>query len=256
MLLKAVNWNIGGGLIRDKTADPLADSYKSLDLDYVAEVLAKYQADIITLQEVQADEKHNQVETLAGMLNLPHTTSDFFSESHLSPGSRLGQGIISAHPLQGHKYKLLPNQRFEVVRHGQKILSHDKGVTTAMVTLGGVELVVKTMHLIPFEPFKIDPFSDQAAPIFKALEAELQDPSSHLLIQGDLNLGVRKPLVRELMPNLIDNQTLEANLPSATMANQEKPDRVIYRGLKLVDVKVDSQILTDHYPIICTFEIS
>ncbi len=255
--IKSIQWNVGAGKFRLKDDDALVGgSYNLDDIDNVIEVLRLENPDIITLQEVHADDKRNQVEIIAQGLGYSYYVSDFYSESHLEYGQRLGQGIIARFPITNHKSRLFKNPLVKVIwKDGRAVTTHDNGVTSCIVEVGGVSLVVETLHLVPFDPFKIDLSSNVAKEVFSDVEDQLLDSSERLLIQGDLNLGHLNPRVREVMPRLSQAGIQELDLMAPTIPNGERPDRIMYRGLKVIDSKVSSSVLTDHYPVVATFQL-
>jgi endonuclease/exonuclease/phosphatase family metal-dependent hydrolase len=256
-IIKIVQWNIGGARVRQPGDDPLAStSYTTNDLEQLIAVLRAEQPDIITVQEAHADNYVNQIALIADALGYSYHVSDFYSESHIESGQRLGQGIIARFPLHDHTSKLFNNPRFSATwKNGTTVVAHDKGVTGAVISFGATHLQIETIHLIPFDPFKIDPLSLSASAVFRNVAANILSETSPLIIAGDLNLGHRNPLIAELMPELISAglQELASTLP--TIPNGERPDRVLYRGLELVEFRVRDDVATDHYPVISIFRL-
>lgn len=255
--IKTLQWNIGGGKVRLKDAD--SRSSGSYNLDGFKDILAVVRAekpDVITLQEVHSDDRENQVQIIAKTLGYPYSVSDFYSDSHIEQGQRLGQGIISRFPISDHAFQLFNNPEFKIVwKDGSTVTSHDKGLTSCRIIVDHTLITVQTLHLLPFDPFKIDPLSEAAALVFSDVQEKIRNSDQYLLIQGDFNLGSRNPDLKTLMPDIIDAATNEVPLAFPTIPNGEKPDRIAYRGLHLVNYKVIDTVLTDHYPIVVTFEL-
>lgn len=255
--IKTIQWNIGAGKVRAADADPLAgSSYATDDLPSIIELLRSEAPDIITLQETHADENRDQIADIARGLGYEYYTSDYFSDSHIEAGQKLGQGIISRLPMANPTSVLFTNPLFEVTwRNGTSAVTHDKGITSCTLSANGLQLTVKTLHLIPFDPFKVDPLSAAAKPIFMDVQSKLVDVSEHMLIQGDFNLGSHNPPTEKVMPALAKAGLHELEHTEPTIPYGEWPDRVLYKGLKLIDSKIMSKALTDHYPVVATFEI-
>ncbi len=255
-LVKSLQWNIGAGRIRAQGADPLAAASYNLDgLRKVIELLRAEDPDIITLQEAHAGDGYNQVEMIAAMLGYAYSVSDFFSESHIEAGQRLGQGIISKFPISEHSSQVFINPRFEVIwKDGSSVTSHDKGITSCLINIDGASVATKTLHLVPFEPFKVDPGSDAAKPLFADVQQKLLDSHPQLLVQGDLNLGRLNERADVLMPDLSNMGLEELASVLPTMPNGQRPDRILYKGIEILGSRVLNTVLTDHYPVVVTFE--
>lgn len=74
-----------------------------------------------------------------------------------------------------------------------------------------------------------------------------------LLLQGDFNMdGVR---LAEFLPDLFVGGLEELSLDQPTTPKGRRYDHVVYRGLKLKEVRIIDTALTDHYPVCTTFEV-
>lgn len=72
MVIKTVQWNIGGGKLLTEGADPLLlSSYREEGLPQIIELLRELNPDIITLQETHALNGHSQPERIAQALGYP-----------------------------------------------------------------------------------------------------------------------------------------------------------------------------------------
>lgn len=73
MVIKTLQWNIGGGKIRTPSSNPeLEQSYSIDGLAEIAQLAKKYDPDIVTLQETHANDNFVQVDKLAKDLGLPY----------------------------------------------------------------------------------------------------------------------------------------------------------------------------------------
>lgn len=252
--LKTVQWNIGGGKIRDAASESGEQALYCIDgLDYIVSQLAAISPDIITLQEIHGDSKLNQAEYIASKLGLDYLVSDFYADSHVEEGQKLGQAIISRFPISEHSFQFFYNPGYRVERqNGSTMVSHDKGLTTCSIETKGRYIEVKTLHLIPFRPFNIEPQSDSAKKVLEDVEDKLQSTSSSLLVQGDFNLDFSS--LAEVLPRTLQEaEELFQDVP--TTPKGRKYDHVLYRGIELLDNEVDSSALTDHYPLRMTFNL-
>lgn len=99
MKLITLQWNIGGGKIRAINSDSTASkSYNRDGVEYITSLLKGINPDIITLQEVHCNKDVDQVSNIASRLGLGYYVSDFYADSHIEKGQRLGQAIISKYP--------------------------------------------------------------------------------------------------------------------------------------------------------------
>lgn len=103
MIIKTVQWNIGGGKFLTEGADPsLLKSYREDGLPKIIEILHAINPDIITLQETHASDGHSQPEEIAKALGYEGWINDEWADSHVEEGQRLGQGIVSRYPIIQH----------------------------------------------------------------------------------------------------------------------------------------------------------
>jgi len=253
--ITTIQWNIGGGKVLQPGGDiHRMSSYSAEGLDCIIDTLRELEPDIATFQEVHADGSHNQVETIARAAGLPYYVSDFYSDSHIEPGQRLGQGIISRYPLTKHVFRMFTNPDYETVwENGITVRSHDKGVTSCAITVDETELVLKTLHLIPFGLFGVDPRSVAAQAVLLDVQDKVRDDAPRLLVQGDFNLDVMN--LRSILPLLIDDSMQEITQVDPTFRGRKRLDHVVFRGLRLVRSGVVDTVRTDHFPVVSVFEI-
>lgn len=254
MVIKTVTWNIGGGKLRSEDGDINSlSSYDKDGLEDITQLLISLRSDIITLQEIHTDGIMNQANIIAKKLGYDYVISNFYADSHIEKGKKLGQAVISRYPISKHQFQLFNNPKWEVRwEDGSTAITHDKGVTSCMMKIYNITLNVKTLHMIPFRRFEIDPLSEKGMPIIKNVEQNLNSDSKHVLIQGDFNLDFPelKPIFKSLLSD-VD----EVTLTNPTTPKGRKLDHVLYRGLKLIQSKPFDNVLTDHYPVVTEFKI-
>lgn len=254
MIIKTLQWNIGGGKIRSADA-PAEGPYDVNGMTHIVELLRKYNPDIITLQETHADEEIVQAKIIAKEIGLPYSTNDIYDKSHIEDGQGLGQAIISRFPIDEHDFKLFFNPHFEIAGpDGGKWISHDKGVSKCLLEYSeGMKIQVATLHLIPFRKFEVDPLEEKFENLREDI-AELSSPSSNtFLLQGDFNFDDAS--LKLFLPTLFEKGISEVLLDDPTTPKGRKYDHVVYGGLRHVRSKILSDVLTDHFPVLSEFEI-
>lgn len=253
MLLKTVQWNIGGGKIRESTSDATADdSYKTDGLEYIINFLKELSPNVITLQETHANETVVQAKIIAEALGLPFYFNDDYDDSHVETGWRLGQAIISSFPISSHSFELFLNPKYRLERpDGSVWISHDKGVSKCVVDIG-TSLFVETLHMVPFRRFEVDVKKDATAITYDVSE-KLKTDAPYVLIQGDFNMNGDS--LADFLPELFKNGLTEILLDKPTTPKGRNYDRILNRGLKPIKTTVIDSVLTDHYPVYAEFEI-
>jgi endonuclease/exonuclease/phosphatase family metal-dependent hydrolase len=236
--IKTIQWNIGGGKLRQPDGDVnILASYNVDGLDSIIALLKWESPDIITLQEVHSDDRHNQVKIIAEATGLAHYVSDFFADSHIEQGQRLGQGIISRFPISKRHSQLLYNPHYEVTwEDGSKAISHDKGITSCVIDIEGFELTAKTLHLTPFRRFGIDPLSEAASRLLEDVQSKIEDGAKKFIIQGDFNLNFVR--LGYVLPHLIDSGVQEVPQDAATTPKNRRTDHILYRGIRVIGSSV------------------
>jgi len=254
MQIRTVQWNIGGAHIRTPNDDAgNAGSYANENLAYIFEKLSSYSPDIITLQESHADDSNSQAQLISEQLGLPYFVNDAYDASHIAPGQKLCQSIISRFPIKDHSFSFFYNPHYrKIMEDGTEWKSHDKGISTVVVDVEGTELIVQTLHLIPFRKFGIDTQNEEGQKIVSSIEKLIEKERSPYLLQGDFN----SPGVTLLLPNLASAELYERGGDIPTTPKGRIYDHVLFRGLRQTkDTLIDSETLTDHYPLISQFEL-
>jgi endonuclease/exonuclease/phosphatase family metal-dependent hydrolase len=256
MIVKTVQWNIGGGKLLTEGADPLLlSSYRQDGLDAIIALLREINPDIITLQETHAADGHNQPETIAKALGYAGWVNDEWAESHVEEGQKLGQGIITRLPIKEHSFEWFTNPNFEAVwEDGSIAKSHDKGRTRCMVMLpNGTEVTVQTLHTIPLRRFNVAPDSPEAQKMYANIASKLASDGIDIL-QADFNIDAQS--LRQAFPTLFAAGFDEVVQQMTTTPKQQYLDHVLYKGFKVVNSNTIQDVLTDHYPVVTTFELS
>jgi endonuclease/exonuclease/phosphatase family metal-dependent hydrolase len=256
MELTTLTWNIGGGkLIRDGADPARMASYTEDGLDAVVAFLKSAEPDVITLQETQRKEGYDQAEIIADALGYEHYFHDSTSESHIDADCRLGHCVMSRYPISQHRFGLFDNPNVQVTwEDGGIVTTHDKGFSRCAVSVGGAQVEVTTLHLIPFRVFKIELESPTARGILHDAADKLLPTGDRALIQGDFNIDC--PEVRPYLGPLFARAGLsEIVIDEPTTPAGRRIDHILYRGLALKSQRVASGVRTDHYPVVATFEV-
>lgn len=256
MELKTLTWNIGGGKLLQGSVDPLCTAPHAEDgLDAIAGFLKSEEPDVIALQETQRKEGYDQVELIASSLGYEHYFHDSTSESHIDTDCRLGHCVISKYPISQHSFGLFENPNAQVTwGNGRIFTTHDKGFSSCVVSIGGTQIEVTTLHLIPFRMFKIELESRTAQVILQDVGGKLMPARDKALIQGDFNID--RPGVQPYLGQLFARAGLaEVAIDEPTTPRGRRLDHILYRGLALKSKRIVSGVGSDHYPVIATFEI-
>ncbi len=256
MTIKTITWNIGGAYLLKEGADPtLLSSYSVDGLDKVIEFIRDEAPDVITLQETQKNASIDQVEVIANALEMPYFRHDTTSESHLDAGSSLGHAIISKYPIVDHQTGFFNNPKVKVVwEDGSVATTFDKGYTNCIVKLGEVKLQVSTLHLTPFKRFNIELDSDIGRRMLQDVQEKVATKPEYYLLQGDFNINTKN--LEHFLPQMFEDGVKEIVTDEATTPKNQTYDHILYKGMREVEQRVDQTVLTDHYPIIATFEIA
>jgi endonuclease/exonuclease/phosphatase family metal-dependent hydrolase len=261
MKLKTLQWNIGGAKIRDINSDPtqgpgsLNPSYLNYDLEYIISKIKEFDVDIITLQETHVNQNVIQAKLIAERLGFQYWVNDKYSESHIEDDQDLCQSIISKYPISNHSFEFFKNPYFKSMQeNGDEWVSFDKGCSFVQVSLPDFKnITVGTLHLVPFRRFKKEYNDTEVIEILNNVSSKIEPKIKDItLIQGDFNVNDKS--LKLHLPNLF-NYINEINTDDPTTPKGSWYDHVLYKGLHLINYKVDSSVLTDHYPIISEFEI-
>lgn len=253
MKISTIQWNMGGGYIRREGSDPKnVDSYNVSDLDYIIIILKKYNPSIITLQETHSDDDSNQAEEIARKLGYKYFFNDVYDESHIEKGQGLGQAIISRFPMNDHSFKFFINPNLELATaKGEKWVTHNKGFSKCFVLLeNGEKLCVKTLHMVPFGKFGVNPQSPEITNIIKDIERKIFDNEKNVLLQADFNLD------SEYLKDFFDHNYKELRQKEITTPKGKRYDHVLYKGLENIKSEVIGDVLTDHFPIYSEFNLN
>ncbi|HEV2403018.1 MAG TPA: endonuclease/exonuclease/phosphatase family protein [Candidatus Saccharimonadales bacterium] len=256
MKFTTVQWNIGGGKLLRKGADPtLLNSYTVDGLHSIIDFLRAQDPDIITLQETHATEGYCQPQIIADALGYSGWVNDEWAESHVEAGQRLGQGIISRYPIKKHSFELFTNPHFQALwENGTIATSHDKGRSRCSVLLEGkTKLMVQTLHTVPFRRFNIDIASEPAKHVLVDM-AERLITTQVGIIQSDFNIDTNS--LRPLFPSLFSAGFKEVEQPEPTTPKGHRYDHILYLGVELISSQMFTDVLTDHYPLVNHFTLS
>lgn len=248
MKIRTVQWNIGGGKIRNGEADAATpESYAHEGVSYIVDKLKEYAPDIITFQESHADGNEVQAEIISKELGLSYFINDRYDESHIDATQGLCQSILSRFPIKNHSFEFFFNPHFrKTMDSGEEWRSHDKGISTCRIDTNEFELTVQTLHMIPFRKFGVEFTSPEAQKVRVSVENLLEQEKSPYVLQGDFNCEN----VSAFLPGIYEHDAVEAGGMEATTPKGRRYDHVFVRGLRVDSHRVDSSVMTDHFPLI------
>lgn len=254
MKLKTLQWNIGGGKIRD--INDVDSPYQLEGVEYIIQELSKHNPDIITLQETHQSIGYDQTKIIAERLGYRYFINDVYDESHVEKGQELGQAILSKFPIVDHSFSFFENPKLELVTpQGEKWVSHDKGVSRVLVQIDdSVVLEISTLHLVPFRRFGVDALSDDFKRLRENIQSLVLPTHDRYLLQGDFNFD-NKSLVGLLGNFFEGNDIKEVEQNKPTTPKNRAYDHVVYKGIKHIASETVDTVLTDHYPIISLFDL-
>lgn len=256
MKLKTVTWNIGGGKLLEDGEDPTKMASYSVDgIESIAKWLEEISPDIMAIQEAHGNEDGNQIQYIAKYLGYDYYFYDPTSDSHVDDSQKLGNGLISKYPISNQKVGRFFNPNITFQLEDRVRQTHDKGYGSCDITIGNIAIHATTLHLIPFRSVGIEFDSETGKKIISSISSELQNESDtdFQLIQGDFNIDANT-VSGHLAPLFSANKLSEIVLDGPTTPNERMYDHVLYNGLNLKKVDIDSGVKTDHYPVTCDFE--
>jgi len=255
MIVRTLQWNIGGAKIREADSDKVSEgSYVNDGLHYVVRTIADMGPDIVTLQEVHGNDVQNQAEYITDECGLKYVAYDSYDASHIEKGQRLGQAVISRFPIVSHDFSLFVNPKFEIDRpDGEHWISHDKGLTSCLLKIEDREIMVQTLHSVPFRKFGVDALGGEASAVRKDMVHKLDQSHGSYILQADFNYN--EPSIKPFLTPLFDSGLNEVILSLPTTPKGRWYDHVLYRGVSHVKSYVMNEALTDHYPVYTEFSI-
>lgn len=181
--------------------------------------------------------------------------NDIYDDSHIEEGQSLGQAVISRFPLRNHQFAFFKNPQLKrTAKNGELWTSHNKGVTRCVADLGDKKLEILTMHSTPYRKFEIDPMGEETEELRLDIARKSLPSLPNCLLQGDLNFDQES--LQEFLPSLFANGMQEYLQTEATTPKGRHYDHVMYKGLELKSVRVIDDVLADHYPLVCEFELT
>lgn len=249
-----MTWNIGGGKILSKNFDPrkLA-SYSKDGFEHITEIIKKENPDIITLQETHKNENEDLVEKISKKLGYNFYKHDSTSNSHIDKNFNLGHAIISRFPITNHTFNLFKNPELSVTwEDGSVAKSFDKGFSTFSIKIDEQDINITTTHLFPFRRFEVDIESDTARTILQDVEEKIEVMPTPWIITGDFNINSKS--IKKYLPKLLKNMS-EVELNKPTTPKDNYYDHISFNGVNIIGSYVLDDVLTDHYPIVATFEL-
>ena len=133
-------------------------------------------------------------------------------------------------------------------------MSQDKGYGTCTIVIADQNISVTTLHLLPFRAFGVELDSEIGKTILSSIETAIMPSEQTALIQGDFNIDSEQ--LAPILPALLTDNMDEVLLNEPTTPVGRRYDHVFYKSLILENMKVDSSVKTDHYPVTCEFSVT
>lgn len=94
---------------------------------------------------------------------------------------------------------------------------------------------------------------DRLIPVLNDISSKIKYKEEKLILQGDFNLDSK--LIESFFTVPFGHGVLEVPCSSGTTPKGHKYDHVLYKGIKFLKTKILNDVLTDHYPVYCEFEV-
>ncbi|MGW4824905.1 endonuclease/exonuclease/phosphatase family protein [Streptomyces sp. NPDC004227] len=190
--LTVASWNLHEGVPASGGTDPCSAGVA----EEVVRFLTHQRVDIVAFQEVGFDDRGTSelLDHITRRTALRHTAALPLHESSFFPGRLSGVAVAGRFPLSRYRQHWLPNPGLRTTIEGQEIHSHDKGLVTATFPLGGTEVDVTSLHVLPFYLFRRDPDEAEFKEVWDSLAGALgRHANSRLtLVCGDFNTPERR----------------------------------------------------------------
>ena len=195
---KVMQFNMQFGQVWDE-ADP---DHAPVNLDMAIGEIARHDADIVLLQEVeQAQSGGKQIEPAPNLARIRAALPQYevyFSYPKADPRELpfgIGLAILSKTPLRGQVRRELPSPPVEFEFDGKTMTPTDRLLIGAATTVLGRELRVFDTHLLAF--FMLKSSSEQHLMQRKAVLKALQEQPGPTLLAGDFNVSNHQSLLRQ-----------------------------------------------------------
>jgi len=245
MEIKTIQWNLGGGM----DAEDLSKNV----LQRIIDLLRKENLDIIMFQEAHSDKTSSQAEYISKELGYKYFVNDPYDESHIEKGQMLSQVVISRYPISKHQFTFFNNPKLTAQQpNGDIWITHDRGITTCEIDIGGQNLTVQTLHVLPFKRFNVNPLNEDSEAI-RAEVSRVISKETPLLVQGDFNMN--DVSLKPFLGDIFESNMQEVLNDQPTYMAGYIYDHVLYRGLKEISHVVIKEVPTDHYPLVTSFVV-
>ncbi len=194
-------WNIGGGILGESH-----QTHGKPKLDYHAEVIKKYQPNIVCLQEAhEYDEgRIDQVNELARMTAYEHVLSIAISPSHLECNASLSLGVLSHFPIEKFSYTKFPNPDLSATGpNGEKWVLFDKGYVKATLNVHGQAIGLINAHCFPLHYFGASPTESRFAEMWEILCGDLLNFAGRMPSLAAIDLN--HDSIEELLGGALDS---------------------------------------------------
>ncbi len=241
--IKVATWNIGHFSIGKNTSTKLSDSIFRESYDsYCAYLYDRIDADLITLNEYSAmfTPSYRAKDTIFGRYTATRFEGSQYRYSCNALYARL--------PVDGLRMRSFACNQTATINHTNLIKASDYYYLQGEITLGGESVVVVTAHL-GFDTTK-NPDTvclDQIDELIRELAGY-----DRVLLMGDWNVRDFSYFDRFVAAGY----TLGNTNPARVTCAGRSLDNIIVKGLEISDFAVHTTVLSDHYAVSATVELS
>lgn len=259
MILKTLQWNVGGCKIRGKNDDINVQFGNSVDgIDYISKIIRQYTPHIITFQEMHFDETKDQAHIIAQKLGYQYVKTHILeNQSHLDKTKKWGLGILSKYRINGSVFKPFINlhwTRTNPNNNSEIWNSFNYGADSITISVStSNELEILNVHIPSYHTYREDPLAEKNKLLRQDIVSKLTITKDRLIMMGDFNFD--NTSLHKFLPEILQNGLNEVILDKPTTPLKNFNDHILFKGIKHLKSIIVEDLLTDHYPIFSEFEI-
>lgn len=222
--LRIVSWNIAGG----HTVNSLAQfDYHDEDLDYFASQIEPLNPDIVCLQEIHINHERSTANELAAKLGLSYVYDVDVSPSHIDKNYRLGNAIISRHPLKHVTDAYYPFPEFQLRFPNGKLAPdrHDKMVQIYKFK----DFLICNTQMLPLDLFGYSYVKGEGNRLAQEIEKILLDNlAKPIIFCGDFNFDAPERAYPKLYAKLSIRNILPIGFTRPKLTGRiQTPDHIL-----------------------------
>lgn len=216
-----------------------------IDIDLFANTIKKYDPDVCGLNEVRGygplDGYTDQTNTLGDKLGWDR----YFGEAiKVKKSSPYGNAIVSKYKFKSAETIKIPDPKFRIERASYET----RCVIKAIAEIDGCDICFLVCHM--------GLAKGERKNAVKTICDLIDDINMPVILMGDFNTEPNDKVFAPLLKRLKDTNEKSETPNMGTYpsdAPKKKIDYIFYRGLKCKKVKIITQVVSDHLPIIAEF---